>query len=245
MAGTAFQDLKTKITDLAAICPQLSDTPQWEDILQELDYLTQDTESQVEYTRLLNQTATLYQGSRILAGALSERQIFETLFQQIQLHDPCEISAFRFHLVNNEPIWAELKSNWHKAATPAYPIGARLYLPETVQARLLTSEKALFINDIATDDRLSAAERASFAPTSARSVAILPLAATGQTFGVILVYFTQPHTFSEEIRQLWLAITDQGRVALANLQLIQEATYRILQMETAAEVAHVAGSWAG
>lgn len=242
MAGIAIQDLKTKITALATICPQLDQMPQWAEILQELDHLTQDSEREVEYTRLLNQTAILYQGSRTLAGSLSERQIFDALFQQFKLHDPCEISAFRFHVVNNEPLWAELKANWHKAATPSYPSETRFYLPETSQARLLTSGKALFIDDIATDDRLSAAERASFAAASACSVAILPLAATGQIFGAILIYFTQPYTFSEEVQQLWLAITDQGRVALANLQLIQEATYRILQMETAAEVAHVTSS---
>jgi GAF domain-containing protein len=89
---------------------------------------------------------------------------------------------------------------------------------------------------------LSEVERTSFAPTSACSVAILPLIGTGQQLGAILVYFTTPRVFSAETQRLWLAMADQVGVALVNRQLIEEAAYRAVRMETAAEVARAASS---
>ncbi|HXW01171.1 MAG TPA: GAF domain-containing protein, partial [Anaerolineae bacterium] len=73
---------------------------------------------EAERERLLAETAALYKGSQTIASALSERQIFEALFDQIRLFDPCEISAFRFNLVDNEPTWAELRVNWQKLNNP-------------------------------------------------------------------------------------------------------------------------------
>ncbi len=197
---------------------------------------------ETERERLLAETAALYLGSQAIASALSERQIFEALFEQIRRDAPCEISAFRFNLVDNEPTWAELRVNWHKRNNPSYEVGTRFYLPEFAQKRLLTSNQSLFIDDIATDKRLSAVERASFTPTGACSAAILPLNAASQQLGAILVYFTSPHTFTEEMKRLWLAMTDQVCIALINRQLIEEAAYRATQMEAAAEVARAASS---
>ncbi|GIK39364.1 MAG: hypothetical protein BroJett011_31970 [Chloroflexota bacterium] len=197
---------------------------------------------EAERERMLAETAALYLGSRAIASAMSERQIFEAIFDQIRLADPCEISAFRFNLVDNEPVWAELKFNWQKRNTPSYAVGTRFYLPEFDQSKLLTSSVPLFIDDIATAEELSEAERASFEPTGACSAAILPLAAANQQLGAILVYFTRPYTFTEEVQRLWLAMADQVYIALINRQLIEEAAYRATRMETAAEVARAASS---
>ncbi|MBE7553825.1 MAG: GAF domain-containing protein [Anaerolineales bacterium] len=197
---------------------------------------------EAERERMLAETAALYLGSRAIASALSERQIFEAIFDQIRLAEPCEISAFRFNLVDNEPVWAELKFNWQKRNTPSYAVGTRFYLPEYDQSKLLTSNMPLFIDDIATAEKLSETERASFEPTGACSAAILPLAAANQQLGAILVYFTHPYTFTEEVQRLWLATADQVYIALINRQLIEEAAYRATRMETAAEVARAASS---
>ena len=171
----------------------------------------------------LAETTALYRGSQAITRSLSERQIIDAIIEQIRLQNPCEISAFRFHMVNDEPIWAELIANWQKQDNPTYAERTRLYLPEHGQARLITSPKPIFINDIATDNRLSEAERASFTSAGARSVALLPLLATGQQFGAILVYFTTPYTFSSMVQRLWLALMDQVSVSLLNLQFIQKS----------------------
>ncbi len=197
---------------------------------------------EAERERILAETEALYKGSRAIASTLAERQLFEALFEQIRYQDPCEICAFRFNLVDDEPIGAELKATWHKRDNPSYPIGTRFDLSETLQARLLTTNEPLFIDDIATDDRLLATERESFVPTGACSVAILPLVVAGQKLGVVLVYFTRPYTFTEATQRLWLALADQAGVGLANHQLIQEAAYHVTQMKTAAEVARAASS---
>ncbi len=204
--------------------------------------VTESRTHEAEREQLLAEMAALYQASRALASALGERQIFEALFDQIRQSGPCEVSAFLFRMVDNEPTWAELKANWQKHNSPSYPVGTRFFLPETPQARLLLLREPLFVDDITSDERLSATERASFAPTAARSVAILPLAASGQTLGAILIYFTSPYSFTPEVQRLWLAITDQARVALVNYQLIEAAAYRTVRMETAAEIAGAASS---
>ncbi len=204
--------------------------------------VTERKAREAERERLLAETVALYQGSQAIARAISERQIFEALFEQIRLQNPCEIAAFRFHLVNDEPIWAELITSWHKQNSPTYLDKNRIYLPEYAQARLLTSTEPIFIDDIASDNRLSAAERASFEPTSARSTALLPLVATGYRFGMVLVYFTRAFIFTEMVQRLWLALMDQVSISLLNLEFIQKSAYRAIQMDTAAEVARVASS---
>lgn len=204
--------------------------------------VTERRAQEAERERLLAETAALHLGGQAIAKALSERQIFEAIFEQIRRSDPCEVSALRFSLVDNEPIWAEVRFNWQKNNNPSHVVGTRLYLPESAQRDLLIGGQPLFINDISTDDRLSGVERASFIPTGACSAAILPLLTGNQHLGVMLVYFTSPHTFTEDTQRLWLAMADQVCIALINRRLLEEAAYRVTRMEAAAEVARAASS---
>jgi len=204
--------------------------------------ITQRRAHELERERFLAETTALYKGSQAISRALSERQIFEALFEQIRPEDPCEISAFTFNTVNEDLIWAELRANWQKKDNHTYPIGTRLHLPETLHARLLTTNEPLFIDDIANDPELSTSEREGFAPTAAKAAAILPLSITGQKIGLITVSFTRPYTFSQDTQRFWSALIDQASMALSNRQLIQKAAYRVVQMETAAEVAQAASS---
>jgi GAF domain-containing protein len=197
---------------------------------------------EAEREQFLAETTALYNGSRAIANALSERQIFEAVFEQICLEHPAEILAFRFELVHDEPIWADVRVTWSEQDNPTYPSGTRLYLPDTPHSRLLTTTEPLFIENVATDTRLSATEREGLAPTRAVSMTILPLTFISHELGSIIVYFTEPRTFSEVTCRFWLALTDQAAVALNNRHLIQDAAYRAVQMETAAEVTRAASS---
>jgi PAS domain S-box-containing protein len=208
--------------------------------------ITQDVTERKAYEaereQLLAETAALYEGSKAIASARSETELFEAVFTQIRRQNPCEISIFQFHLIEQESVWADLRANWQKRDNPSYPVGTRFYAADTPQVKLLASQEPLFIDDIATDPRLTSEERTSFAPTAACSVAVLPLTATGQDLGAIMVYFTQPYTFTPTTQRLWLSLIDQVCVGLANHQLIQEAAYHITKMETAAKVAQAATS---
>jgi len=90
--------------------------------------VTERKAREAEREQLLAETTALYNGSQSITRALSERQIFDALFDQIRQHDPCEISAFRFHLVEDEPLWTELVANWQKRNNPTYPEKTRFYL---------------------------------------------------------------------------------------------------------------------
>ena len=204
--------------------------------------ITERKAHELERERFLAETTALYNGSRAISNAMTERQIFEALFQQIRLENPSEISAFTFDTVNDELIWAELRENWQKKGSPTYPVGTRLFLPELPHASLLTTEEPLFIDNIADEPTLSNLEREAFAPVGAKAVAILPLKFVGQAIGLVTVYFTKPYTFSQDIQRFWSALIDQAGIALNNRQLIQKAAYRVVQMETAAKVAQTASS---
>lgn len=204
--------------------------------------ITQRKAQEAEREHFLAETAALYKGSQAIANALSERQIYEALFEQIRLEDPCEIAAFSFEAVNNELIWAELKSSWQRQDNPTYPPETKIYLPDAPYSRLLTITEPIFIPDLASDPRLSDSEREAFAPSQAKSLAILPLLTSGQELGYIIVFFTQPYSFPEVTQRFWAAMIDQAGIALSNRRLIQEAAYRVIKMETAAEVAQASSS---
>ncbi|HEX9922881.1 MAG TPA: GAF domain-containing protein, partial [Anaerolineae bacterium] len=213
-----LERIQTQLEQLVTLVPELKENGQpagllWAGIQKELKNLTHDmTErkaQEAERERLLAETAALYNSSRAIAGALSERQTFDALFEQIRAQTPCEISVYRFDLVDGEAIWAKLSVNWQKINNSTYPEGTRFYLPENDQIRLLTTSEPIFIDDIATDERLTAAERDSFSPTAARSVGIMPLVARRQKLGAVMVYFTTPYTFTDHTKQLWLALIDQ------------------------------------
>lgn len=229
-------------TAYTRLIPITGSTEQVEYLLGITQDITERKAYEAEREQLLAETATLYEGSKAIASARSENELLEAVFTQIRRQNPCEISIFQFHLIEQEPVWADLKANWQKRNNPSYPVGTRFYASDTPQVKLLASEKPLFIDDIATDLRLTPQDRASFAPTAACSVAILPLIAAGQDLGAIMVYFTQPYTFTTTTQRLWLSLIDQVCVGLANHQLLQETASHIAKMETAAKVAEAATS---
>jgi PAS domain S-box-containing protein len=204
--------------------------------------VTERKTHEAERERFITQMSTLYSGTQKISTAFSERQIFDALIEQIRRNNPCEIAAYRLTTVHTEPVWAELRAVWHKNNTPTQQVGTAIFLPESPLQQILVANKPMFIEDIATDPELSGEQRDCFAPSGACSAALLPLGFLGQKIGVVMVFFTVPTTFSDTTKQFWLAMIDQAGMALSNRQLIQEAAYRAIQMETAAEVVRAASS---
>lgn len=204
--------------------------------------VTERKAHEAEREQLLAEMSALYKGTQQILTSLSERQIYDALIEQIRRYNPCEIGAYRLSSVHGEPIWVELRATWQKNNSPTRPVGQTILLAQSALNNILTTAEPMFIENIAADSRLSEAQREWFTPFKAYSVAILPLSFIGQKIGVVLVYFTVPTEFSEVTRRFWLVMAEQAGMALSNRQLIQEAAYRVIQMETAAEVARAAGS---
>jgi GAF domain-containing protein len=227
--------IQTHLAQLAELQPELQDPARpagshWAALRQEIESLAEE----------VTEMATLYHGSQAIAQAISERQIFEALFTQMRLIEPQEISAYYYQSVSGEPIWLELTAQWQATGKPSLPLGSRLYLPETAEARWLTVPEAIFIEDVAGDQRLSAAERQAFATRAVGAVAIFPLVTSGYAIGVMRVYFANPTSLALTTKRFCQAMVEQASVLLANRQLIQEATYRTVQIQTAADVARPA-----
>ncbi len=192
--------------------------------------------------KFLTEMTTLYNGSQEIGHALSEKQVLDALFQQICTQDPNEVSAYYVKLVDGVPIWAEQTAHWQKNKASAQSSRQRIFADEALRFKLFTTKKVLFIEDVATDERLSEADRAGFAAKGTCSLAILPMSTFGQEIGVLVVYFSRPFIFSKGIKRFWQAMVDQASVLLANRQLIQEVANRAVQLETAAEIARTASS---
>ncbi len=207
--------------------------------------ITERRAREAERERLLNEMAMMYNGSQTIASALSERQVFAALFKQIRLQNPSQITAYYYKSVDDEPIWVELKARWSQQTGWTRRTGDRLYLPDSPEANCLTVNQSTYLEDVATDSRLSDDERESFRQRGAVSTALLPLVTTGQNIGIILIDFAEPFEFTNTVKQFWQAMVDQASVLLSNRQLLQEVTYRAVQIETAADVARTASSILG
>ena len=227
------------------LIPVPSEAEQPEYLLGITHDITERKMREAEKERLLSEMAMLYNGSQAIASAISEKQLFDAFFQQIQTHEPDRILAYYFKIIDDEPIWGELESYWQPttpATAQAFTPIKRVYLPESAQARLFTLNEPLFIENVSSDQSLTHAERESLLDCHVKAMVILPLATTGQAIGVTFVYFGSPRTFTTTIKRFWRAMADQTSILLANRELIKEVTSRAIQIETAAEVAHTASS---
>lgn len=204
--------------------------------------ITERKAREAERERLLTEMATLYNGSQAIASALSERQVFEALFQQIRTQDPAEVLAYYFKLVDGEPIWADLAAQWQKEGGRPKPRHQRIDLAEAPYARILTLNETVFVEDVATSSFLSEAERTYFVTHNIAAMAAIPMAASGQEIGLVLIHFAEPYTFTKTTKRFWRAMVDQAAVLLTNRQLIQEVAYRAVQIETAADIARTASA---
>jgi len=224
------------------LIPMPGETGQPEYILGLSHDVTERKAHEAEREQFLAEMSALYTGTREISNALNERQIFNALIEQIRGYDPCEVVAYRLKTVHGQPVWAEVQANWHKKNTPTFPAGAALFLPQTPLRRLFTAGEAVFIEALATDAGLSPEERTCLADTQAQSIALLPLNFIEQKLGVVMVCFTTPAVFTKAIQRFWLSMVDQAGMALSNHQLIQEAAFRVSQMETAAAIAQAASA---
>ncbi len=208
--------------------------------------ITERKTRELERERLLSEMAMLYNGSQAIANALSEKQIFDALFQQIRTQDPTEILTYYFRHVDGEPIWAELAAHWQIEAPrqlkSSLTTENHIYLPDSPQTEWLTTQEPVFIENMTTAKGMEIIMSEQCSHRHVQSLAILPLRTTSQAIGVTLICFTEPYTFTTTIKRFWRAMVDQAAILLANRQLIQGVTSRAMQIETAAEVARTASS---
>jgi PAS domain S-box-containing protein len=118
----------------------------------------------------------------------------------------------------------------------------------TLRADLL-SGSPIVLEDVATDARLSAGEKAAFAGLLAASMAVIPLVKSGRLLGLLFVHYREVHRFTprevallgDVAERTWAAI-DRARAEAALRH--SEARFRALATATSDVVYRMSPDWA-
>ncbi len=192
----------------------------------------------------LAQTDALYSISRGLSTATS---VSEQL--HILAHIAMDAGMNTANLLyidldqDDEPEWAEIAAYWQKDGEPPMPVGSRFYLPEFPFADLwvANSDKAQFITDVTTDERVDENTAKVMAQSGSRALSTIPLTQGGRWVGVITFGWAEAHEFSEQEIEIYNALTSlaspsvAGRRLMDNLERI--VAERTEQLSTASDIA--------
>jgi GAF domain-containing protein/FixJ family two-component response regulator len=104
--------------------------------------------------------------------------------------------------------------------------------------QLLHPDRATVVSDIASDPRIDETGRKIYAEQmNAKSLLYVPLNVAGRWIGTVIAIYRLTTGFPEhEIRRL-MSLAGQGAIAVQNLNLLEEASRRARQLQTAAEIA--------
>jgi len=130
----------------------------------------------------------------------------------------------------------ELTASWLSSQTlPPWLSESNLY-EEPAFWELLQPNRTLVISGIASDPRVTPQVRDFLLEGQTQTLAILPLVATGEWRGCLLVYYNDVHSFDHnELRHLKVLV-DQAAITLYNLQLLEVEEESRQEAERANEI---------
>jgi len=130
----------------------------------------------------------------------------------------------------------ELTASWLSSQTlPPWLSESNLY-EEPAFWELLQPNRTVVISGIASDPRVTPQVRDFLLEGQTQTLAILPLVATGEWRGCLLVYYNDVHSFDHnELRHLKVLV-DQAAITLYNLQLLEVEEESRQEAERANEI---------
>ncbi len=192
-----------------------------------------------ETRRTLERTQTLFRISAALSTATERRSTFETVLgEYLNLLGLQQGAIMLFNRAANSNV-AEAR---FIEGSPAPP---QLILPvseDRIFNRLRQDPRPLLINNPAESPLVKSA-RDTRSQQQVTHMLVLPLLIRGTLVGDIIIDATNPdHMFIDEDVEIGQAIADQLTIWLENRQLLEEAQYRSISLQTAAEVSRAASS---
>jgi GAF domain-containing protein/DNA-binding response OmpR family regulator len=189
----------------------------------------------------LQETNALYRGSMALNSAAS----YEEVLAAVKDHTILGRGSHSLTLNIFNPIWdsrhptgwieilAAMSEDAFISTHDRFPIESFLRI-----GNFLKLDHPLFINDLASDERLDVAARTMLEHhATIKTVMIVPMVLVGRLIGFINASYEQPQTFPEGELRRALLLTGQAAVAVQNMRLLDETQRRAGQLETAAEIA--------
>ena len=181
------------------------------------------------------QAELLNQISRDLNTASDEDELL-----QILARPALEAGGFQATLMYidlneaREPEWFEIVAIWQRKGTPAYPVGARFYLPEFPFARLFIDnpDEPQLIADVTTDERVDENLRGVMAQMGTRAMTLVPLTQAGRWVGFLSLMWEEPHEFSEQEVAIYRALIGLAAPAVESRRLVNNLEQMVEERTT-------------
>lgn len=215
LLASTFNKLVAKITDLRA--ERIDTERELHDVRGELELKRQLASTNAKLEERVEQVSFLYALGSELAGVLDPEPLLEKLAQMV--HTTLGVPEFAVLLFDGSAARATV------AAAVGFPpdtvVAGRPFLLEgSVSAEAAAQRTALYVPDLAGDPR-----RISYRTQQANrgSLFCVPVIYQDRLLGTFNFAAPSVDAFSADRRELFVAVANQGALALANAQLYRQA----------------------
>lgn len=189
-------------------------------LLQDITYRKQ-TENALRAA--LDRTQELYQISRHIASVRTPADVLHALILSNYLRRINRAAIFLFDQpwLERMPDASYALASWRGSPDMLSIEGKSFPFDEYGFADLFGLDQPTYVQDIETDSRVNAKARAWYRQLKTRSVALFPLVAAGQWYGMLSLHSESPGQLNPEDLRHMRALADQAAVAIYNIRLLE------------------------
>jgi PAS domain S-box-containing protein len=171
----------------------------------------------------LDRTQELYQISRHIASVRTPADVLHALILSNYLRRINRAAIFLFDQpwLDRVPAASYALASWRGSADMLSIEGKSFPFDEYGFADLFVLDQPTYVQDIETDPHVNAKARAWYRQLKTRSVALFPLVAAGQWYGMLSLHSESPGQLNAEDLRHMRALADQAAVAIYNIRLLE------------------------
>lgn len=159
--------------------------------------------------------------SHSLVAAQSQKDVIDTIIQQSNYFPQTAVSLFTIKGHGETAVIKLRKTAPVESGLTPLPEGFEI--PINFLPQIFTSELMFVSNDVAADSRLNDEAKMMASQFGAVSIAIFPLRAAGEQFGLMVLANDQQDYFSEEQINIYQDLSEQAALALRAAALNEDA----------------------
>jgi len=185
---------------------------------------------------LLEAASPLFSVSRRLAEVITTDQATQAIIDSVAETeaDGCAVARFSYS-PDGEVATITFLGSWSRTGASRFPVGTPLpasasMLPVPMMGRFLV------VPDVLEEPQMPAGMRQALARFGARAVVNVPLRASGQVIGVVIVQRATPGPFSPVSLRLYETLVEQAAVVLERARLVEETQQRAAQEQWLGQV---------
>ncbi|HEY3340388.1 MAG TPA: GAF domain-containing protein, partial [Anaerolineae bacterium] len=167
--------------------------------------------------------AELYRTSRAICQAHTTGEVLSALCSNHNLHECRQAAINLFNRPWNDnaapPERMEITAEWSAERDQPAHAGPRLAPWIDALVRVCLNTDAGVARDVEQDTSLSEAARAQLLSQRMRSYALFPLVASGSWYGVLVLYFGEPHALTQPELTHVRELVNQAAAVIYNIRL--------------------------